>query len=61
MSSFKYFLINNEDITGEGWLPTNDIPTVKSALATAGENSGSMIQPTMEKIPTTEQHPTYHR
>ena len=46
---------------GEGWIPNNDIPSVKSALKQAGDNSGSPISPTIEKIPTTEEHPTYHR
>ena len=27
----------------------------------AGEMSGSQLMPTLEKIPTTEVHPTYHR
>ena len=48
-------------IIGEGWLPTNDISSVKGALQVSGEHSGSPIVPTMERIPTTEQHPTYHR
>ena len=47
--------------TGEGWIPTCDLSSVKGALFKAGEQSGSMITPTMEKIPTTEVHPTYHR
>jgi len=46
---------------GEGWIPTCDLSSVKGALFKAGEQSGSMITPTMEKIPTTEVHPTYHR
>ena len=48
-------------IIGEGWLPTNDISSVKGALQVSGEHSGSPIVPTMERIPTTEQHPTFHR
>ena len=46
---------------GEGWLPTNDLSSVRSALQVAGDKSGSPIKPTLEKIPTTEAHPTYHR
>ena len=34
---------------------------MKGALQVSGEHSGSPIVPTMERIPTTEQHPTYHR
>ena len=46
---------------GEGWLPVSDLNNVRSSLLKAGELAGSAIPPTMEKIFTSEAHPTYHR
>ena len=46
---------------GEGWLPTADLHSVRAALRSAGEAAGSATPPTIEKILTSETHPTYHR
>ena len=46
---------------GEGWVPTADLNNVRASLLKAGEIAGSAIPPTMEKIFTSETHPTYHR
>merc|ERR1719508_399938 len=48
-------------LLGQGWMPTSDIKDIRAALFKGGENSGSAIPPTLEKIPTTEEHPTYHK
>ncbi|KAH8271042.1 hypothetical protein KR018_001642 [Drosophila ironensis] len=63
-----YHILNyfNPDVTGkcligEGWVPTNDIPTVQNALARASKISESSIPAFMNVIETNEQPPTYTR
>ena len=46
---------------GEGWIPTADLNNVRSSLLKAGEIAGSATPPTMEKIFTSEAHPTFHK
>ncbi|XP_016980806.1 V-type proton ATPase 116 kDa subunit a1 [Drosophila rhopaloa] len=63
-----YHILNffNPDVTGkcligEGWVPTNDIPTVQDALARASKTSESSIPAFMNVIETNEMPPTYTR
>jgi len=63
-----YYILNHFSLRegqrvllGEGWMATNDIHDVREALLKGGKDSGSAISPTLEKIPTIEEHPTYHK
>lgn len=63
-----YYILNHFSLRegqrvllGEGWMATSDIQNVRAALFKGGEDSGSAIPPTLEKIPTVEEHPTYHK
>jgi V-type H+-transporting ATPase subunit a len=42
-------------------MPTADIPAIKDAITTGAQNAGSSISPTIERVPTTEEHPTFNR
>ncbi len=48
-------------LIGECWMPTADIPSIKDAITTGAQNAGSSISPTIERVPTTEEHPTFNR
>ena len=39
-------------MVGEGWLPTQDLATVRTALETAGARTGCSVQPALERIHT---------
>jgi len=63
-----YYILNHFSLregqrvlVGQGWMPTADMKDVRAALFKGGENSGSAIPPTLERIPTVEEHPTYHK
>jgi len=63
-----YYILNHFSLRegqrvliGEGWVATSDIQDVREALVKGGKDSGSAISPTLEKIPTVEEHPTYHK
>jgi V-type H+-transporting ATPase subunit a len=46
---------------GEGWVPTAELPAIREALARGAATAGSASQPTLERISTAEEHPTFHR
>eukprot|EP00092_Neocalanus_flemingeri_P001102 GFUD01001175.1.p1 GENE.GFUD01001175.1~~GFUD01001175.1.p1 ORF type:complete len:874 (+),score=218.49 GFUD01001175.1:2161-4782(+) len=48
-------------LIGEAWLPTADIPDIRAAVNTGAQTAGATIPPTIEKVHTTEQHPTFNR
>jgi len=48
-------------LVGEGWLPTAEMQAIREAMGRGAESSGSAIQPTLEKVSTAEEHPTFHR
>ena len=48
-------------LIGECWMPVADIPAIKQAINSGAQNAGSSVSPTIERVPTTEQHPTYNR
>jgi len=48
-------------LIGEAWLPTADIHDIRAAVNTGAQTAGATIPPTIEKVPTTEQHPTFNR
>merc|ERR1719427_896553 len=48
-------------MVGEGWLPTQDLATVRTALQAAAVRAGCAVQPALERIHTSEVHPTFHR
>jgi len=48
-------------LIGECWMPTGDIPNIRTVLTEAARKAGSTISPTIEKVPTTEEHPTFNR
>merc|ERR1719427_1036711 len=48
-------------LIGECWMPTGDIPNIRSAITAGAEEAGSTLPPTIEKVQTLEQHPTYNR
>ena len=48
-------------LIGDCWMPTADIPAIKSAITTGAQNAGTSVVPTIERIPTKEEHPTFNR
>jgi len=48
-------------LIGEAWLPTSDIVDIRTAVNNGAQTAGANIPPTIEKVPTTEQHPTFNR
>ena len=48
-------------LIGECWMPTSDIPMIKNAINIGAQNAGSSVTPTLERVPTTEEHPTFNR
>jgi len=48
-------------LIGEAWLPTSDIADIRAAVNNGAQTAGATIPPTIEKVPTTEQHPTFNR
>merc|ERR1719481_2194154 len=48
-------------LIGEAWMPTSDIPDIRASVNTGAQTAGATIPPTIEKVPTTEQHPTFNR
>lgn len=48
-------------LIGEAWLPTSDLPHIRGAVNAGAQNAGSTIPPTIERVMTTEQHPTFNR
>jgi len=48
-------------LIGECWMPTGDIPDIRTAITRGAQLAGSTIPPTIEKVPTNEQHPTFNR
>ena len=39
-------------MVGEGWLPTQDLATVRTALQAAAVRAGCAVQPALERIHT---------
>jgi V-type H+-transporting ATPase subunit a len=48
-------------LIGEAWMPSSDIPDIRAAVNNGAQTAGATIPPTIEKVPTTEQHPTFNR
>jgi len=48
-------------LIGECWMPTADLAAIKTAITTGAQNAGSSVVPTIERVPTTEEHPTFNR
>jgi len=48
-------------LIGECWMPTADIPNIRAAITAGAEQAGSTLPPTIERVPTTEVHPTFNR
>jgi len=48
-------------LIGDCWMPTADIPAIKNAITTGAQNAGTSVVPTIERIPTKEEHPTFNR
>merc|ERR1719309_1225564 len=42
-------------------MPQADIPTIKHAITVGAQNAGTSVVPPIEKVPTTEEHPTFNR
>jgi len=48
-------------LIGECWMPTGDIGKISDAIKTGTDQAGSTVPPTIERVPTTEEHPTFNR
>merc|ERR1719430_2626537 len=48
-------------LIGEAWLPTSDILDIRTAVNNGAQTAGANIPPTIERVPTTEEHPTFNR
>jgi len=48
-------------LIGECWMPTADIPGIKHAITIGAQNAGTSVVPTIERVHTTEEHPTFNR
>jgi len=48
-------------LIGECWMPTRDIPDIRATITSGAQAAGTTVPPTIEKVPTTEQHPTFNR
>jgi len=48
-------------LIGECWMPTGDIPDIRAAITVGAEQAGSTLPPTIEKVATTEVHPTFNK
>ena len=58
MNLFNYHT-GRKALIAEGWVPSNSIHLVRSALALAHERSGSQTEPILYEIPTKQTPPTY--
>jgi len=63
-----YFVLNmfsqrdgGRVLIGEAWLPTADLTAIRAAVNSGAQAAGATIPPTIERVPTTEQHPTFNR
>ena len=48
-------------LIGECWMPVSDIPAIRMAINAGAQAAGSSVTPTIERVPTTEEHPTFNR
>jgi len=48
-------------LIGECWMPTGDIPHIRASITSQAQAVGSTVSPTIEKVYTTEQKPTFNR
>jgi len=48
-------------LIGECWMPTADIGKISDAIKTGTDQAGSTVPPTIERVATTEEHPTFNR
>jgi len=48
-------------LIGECWMPSDDIPSIRAAITRQAEATGSTVSPTIEKVITSEQKPTFNR
>jgi len=48
-------------LIGECWMPTRDIPHIRASITSQAQAVGSTVSPTIEKVLTTEQKPTFNR
>jgi len=48
-------------LIGECWMPTADIPEIRAAITAGAQQAGSTLPPTIDKVATTDLHPTFNR
>jgi len=48
-------------LIGECWMPVADISAIKMAINNGAQAAGSSVTPTIERVATTEEHPTFNR
>ncbi|KAM7536854.1 hypothetical protein Aperf_G00000087544 [Anoplocephala perfoliata] len=53
--------VTTKCMIGECWCAVNDLDQINSALCRGMQKSGSIIQPILNMLPTTDAPPTFHR